>query len=557
MNDRSPLQDLFWSLPALLMFAAIITVVSLGSDAAQTAKRYQNIAEGAYRREDYDWALLCYRKAETFEALGAELGYRKALCLVALDRRREAADVMEKLAGDPDFYNPARIWLVQEIVRKPRLSDEDLPALAKAEEDIDDVLKSLPDPLQERRVTAATNQALEAYDAAWKIKRLRKGPAASIYYLKRLAPFSPPLRLELAMAYAAIGNQEEATQEAQLVRQQAEDALKLKPADLLNRRIAIKGACLARDFGAALKLVDDGMRESGIVQELVLERVVVLNMWAEELLKAPEPKLEQVLEILFIAARQMPAFRPTYGTLARLSLRQGVGGQQAKDALLAALARGKAPEMVHALLGDLAWGEGNIEQARQHWQLSLAIDPSSIVIMNNLAMALADVPQPRETDLQLALSLVEQALARQELPQLYDTQALILFQMKKYREALVPFNKALTGLPDNWQVRLLGSRIYDALGMKEEANRFQGEAEKLRFDLQRAARNKEQGKDQTAEQPKDGKGPEAKGPDAKGPGTKAKEGAKSPDKIEGNSQGETSKKGEAGNANAQPAKAGT
>ena len=31
--------------------------------------------------------------------------------------------------------------------------------------------------------------------------------------------------------------------------------------------------------------------------------------------------------------------------------------------------------------------------------------------MNNLAMALADVPQPRETDLQLALSLVEQALA--------------------------------------------------------------------------------------------------------------------------------------------------
>jgi predicted Zn-dependent protease len=131
----------------------------------------------------------------------------------------------------------------------------------------------------------------------------------------------------------------------------------------------------------------------------------------------------------------------------RLIRAGGDEGDRARAALRELAARGRATGPVHFALGLDAWEHGRPAEACLHWQEACRLDPSSLVVANNLACALAAGPDP---DLTRALAAINPVVAlRPDEPRFRETRGQILAKLGRWREALIDLKAALTVYPDS------------------------------------------------------------------------------------------------------------
>lgn len=80
------------------------------------------------------------------------------------------------------------------------------------------------------------------------------------------------------------------------------------------------------------------------------------------------------------------------------------------------------------------------ELAKSSYKDAIKLDPESNLLKNNFAYRLAQI----KTDLELALSLINQAIAKSpNQSNYYDTRGWVYFQLNKFQEASNDFQKAI------------------------------------------------------------------------------------------------------------------
>ena len=432
--------------------------------------RYHGQARQAFAFKQYAWALKCYLKAEnlTKVEVDPQLLFEKAFSLDRVGRSKEAESLMQQVAEESDFI-PARLWVMRMNIAQQKLQPDDWK---KMETELDKIFEDQPHNVEAHRLMVATKMQLH-------------GKESAVPYMQKLASISPRDRLLLAKLYDEIKQPEKMALEVQRIREDVQFALDKNPKEFATRMVGVEACVLQKDYVKALQLLQNGIHRVGADAQLIRACSMVFLAWAEDISHRPNAPLDAVLEKLLAGSKFQPADPRLYHRLAAFASYQENDGQKAKQALVAALARGDSPPTVHLLLGIYATEQGNSAQGQQHWQLALSLAPNAPVIMNNLAWGLIWQKEPKLTT---AFALMNTALSKPDTTgRLHETRGRILYQMGKKQEALADLELALGKLPEDWRLHAFLSQVYGDLGKAEKSLHHRDQAQKLVDELKKAA----------------------------------------------------------------------
>ncbi len=189
--------------------------------------------------------------------------------------------------------------------------------------------------------------------------------------------------------------------------------------------------------------------------------------------------LTSQLELLQQALAAVPAHEGALLRLTYLTSRDPDHSTRTHDLLQEVLASGRAPALVHTILGGQALSRNDPETARLHFEAAHQLEPQSPACLNNLAWALA---QRSSHDLPRALQLAETAVRLSpDHSEIRQTKGQILLMMGLHREALPEFERGLHGAVDRADIHRSLAEIYDQLGQPALADRHrQFESESVR-----------------------------------------------------------------------------
>lgn len=97
----------------------------------------------------------------------------------------------------------------------------------------------------------------------------------------------------------------------------------------------------------------------------------------------------------------------------------------------------------HRLLGDVYFGDGNLDQALEEYETALALAPNDPEIMNNLAWTLVTKGNPSPRDKSRGLLLAERAVELSPSSHILDTLAEALYVNDRPEEALDIIDRAI------------------------------------------------------------------------------------------------------------------
>jgi tetratricopeptide (TPR) repeat protein len=186
---------------------------------------------------------------------------------------------------------------------------------------------------------------------------------------------------------------------------------------------------------------------------------------------------ERVLQLLQRALEYAPQDPYALEALAKFSLVDSPAAEQARQLLRDVLAAGKAPPVVHLVLGTAAVMRGNLDVAEVHLRQAYELDPALTVAANNLAYLLAQAtpPQPER-----ALDLINSAIEKDpQHPEFRDTRGIILLMVSRPQEALVDLELALRAFPQRATLHRRMAEAYTQLGDPEQAQRHEKLATQL------------------------------------------------------------------------------
>jgi tetratricopeptide (TPR) repeat protein len=169
--------------------------------------------------------------------------------------------------------------------------------------------------------------------------------------------------------------------------------------------------------------------------------------------------LERLLPVL-------PDPEPALQRLVQLTMLPEVS-ERAEGALQIQQQAGPLPAAVEKTRGDVAIIKGDLDEAREHYQLAVDRDPNTHSALNNLAYLMAN----REPiDLQQAMTLADRAVELEpENPHYLETRGQILIQLGRWPDAVADLTIALNGMPTKREIHTSLARAYEELGEHETA----------------------------------------------------------------------------------------
>ena len=130
--------------------------------------------------------------------------------------------------------------------------------------------------------------------------------------------------------------------------------------------------------------------------------------------------------------------------------------QERRNAPLAAL-----------VLGSVAASRGNYPEARQLFESAYQSLPEEPILLNNLAWSLI---RGEDRDASRALVLINRAMNNvPSTPELRETRCRVLFELRRWNEAIRDLEIVLPMFPDRPELHALLAQAYDAVGKKELA----------------------------------------------------------------------------------------
>jgi tetratricopeptide (TPR) repeat protein len=437
--------------------AVLVAALALGFAAAAASKPEVKIAS-AYLREarracdarDYVTARLCFQRLANAPEASPEMVWGLAETYEAMGESARAAQLWDLLAPrDRPGYAPAQMRRARALLKTPVAGARGGHAAAAAEQHLRRALDSNPKSVE---INALLGQLLMTMGR----------PDQAALALAQAADEKPELRMAVALAYAAAGQQEFARREAELARREATQLLATAPDDYAARVRLAKAAVFLNDHASAANALHLGLERTG--DPRYRSRLAeVFAVWSDAEAANPAAALLRLEEGL----RLDPGNRPLLERFCRVMQAGGPRADQARRALRDLLAGGDGGAGPHFALGIDAWLRGEAGPARLHLEQAARLAPNGPAIANNLAWVLAHSP---DADLSRALALAELALDRQPgNPQYRGTRGSILARLGRPKDALPDLEAALTTYPNDIDLHRDLADVYTRLGVGDMA----------------------------------------------------------------------------------------
>lgn len=504
---RREYRHLLQGLPALLMLGGVLYAsFQVSLHRGEFLSNYKSMAYQASEAEQYDAALLYFRKLMKLDGGSAESQFAYAMVLdemgtklikqgealeeedaeqgqklIALGRskRLDAMSTIEQLAptdsrGFPKAHlHMARLMLAN--AGKYLVSEEGkyIPAGVKTlEHHLNEAEKSLKGTLEYEMAAfhfyMGMNQANEA-----------------VLHLEELAEKRPYLRYELMGLYARLGDSRNALVNLNLASDYYEQLVRNDPDNHLARARCANLRLNKGDYLGCVSLLEYGLTreesENNPYPQMLASTHVTIY---DALTKRGDVPLEQRLAHLRQSLSYVTDYQPALARLAQLVSLTGEPGKQIETLLHRMIAEGRMPATGHFALGTKAWKEEDSDKALWHLERAYELDPGLGHTGNNLAWMLADRDPPQ---LDRALQIIDSVLEKfPKIGTFHDTKGFILMKMGMWEEALTELETALPAMRENIDIHKSLATVYRELQQPQLAD----EHDRIVADLEKAAKIK-------------------------------------------------------------------
>lgn len=451
-----PWRELWLGLPAgAAALAAGVLVVLYGVNKASRgnqAQHYQALAINALSATNYDVARVACLRGMALggtERVRSEWLYYLSKAVGGKGGAKESADLLNAAAPLDHLGSPiAQLAVARELLSATNLATE---TIALAERHLQIALLSDPQSSEANEMLGRLYINVGDWDKADR-------------YLKQGLPAKSELALLLAVAAQGRGDSYNANNWANLAvetftRNLKRDAPRENPDDRIGWAQALM---VLKDFPAALSVLEAGLKQSG---NPVYRRPMADLCAASAGERAPD--LRERLRLIDRGLECMPQHPGLLKLLIDTSHLAGPEGKAARSTLTHLLAQGEAPALLHLLLGNDAWQQGQLAEARIQMDLAFKAAPQMPYVANNMAMLLALNTPP---DLPRALALIQSVLTNAPgNPEFRDTRGKILIKLGRYKEAITDLEFALPLLKPAASTHRALAQAYQPLGLSRLA----------------------------------------------------------------------------------------
>ena len=397
-------------------------------------------------------ARLCYERLVREDAGDSESLFGLAEVLAEMGEAPSALELLDRLAPpDATGYAPAHLALGRQLLATSRPS---APLLHAAEQHLLRALESQPDLIEAQALLGR----LYASAGRWELAHPRLAAA-----LKN----SDELALLMAQVTAALGKPEDARNWAKRSVSYWAGRAQAQPADAAARLAWAQALLALDDFSGALAVLERGIQAIADAPALRQAAAGVCAAWIERLVNSASPDTGLAVDLLARGLGYEPDHPALLNRLIALTRLSGARRERARALLNDLLAQGHDSAMLHHALGSDAVAQGQLEQARIHFERAWAIDPGMPRIANNLAWLLAFGDRPDEARAQ---ALIDAAiLSDPHNLHFRDTRGQIHAKMGRWKEAVADLEAALPALPDPRRTHAALAQSYSQLGMEDLA----------------------------------------------------------------------------------------
>ncbi len=427
-----PYANVLSTIPAMTLGVGLVTVIlfSTSDHSKIRSNRYRSILEESVKNRDYAVAAVVLKGLIDGSPQNLELQYQQALIENLCGNTDLAVKQMDELATSQN-YGLAAMWMISKESDLQELKKWTAPKHARFRQLIEIGLKNLDgENLQSAKVLMFSYLAeIGAYSDAGR-------------YISEVVPARPELALAAATLCQSQHDSAGVAKYATTAERHFESELSRRPTDI-NARINLARALMIRTrFEDAAKLLNDGFRltKDSRLTGLTAEALLV---WSNYLGAGDEnaKNLVKRLQILHAAIGIAPSDPAVGSSIAQLIIDCRDNRSPEVMRLKAAILSGTDPVSTHFIRGTLALLDNNFEEAKSQLELALQREPNAPAILNNLAVAVA---QMKNSDLEKALSLVDTALTK--LPNhayFLETRGQILVKLNRWHEAIPDLEVAL------------------------------------------------------------------------------------------------------------------
>jgi predicted Zn-dependent protease len=253
-----------------------------------------------------------------------------------------------------------------------------------------------------------------------------------------------------------------------------EEKLKVDAADIAVRMQLAKALLLMQREEAAAKILEEGyaVTKNEGLRSATAEAFAI---WAKRL--GRESKEPQTLIRRLNLVESALLLAPNNGAVieASVNLIMECRENQNEEVRLvrAALMRGVSPVGSHFIQGTLALMNGKFEEGKTHLELATKLGAQTPGILNNLAVAIAGMPDP---NLEQALELSNAAI--RQMPNhayMHETRGQILIKLERWQDAIVDLELALSARELRPAIYPSLAQAYRALGNEQLAADYEAE----------------------------------------------------------------------------------
>jgi Tfp pilus assembly protein PilF len=454
-------KNLAGGIPAILVGGAALIILLIGRGTSQSTwlSGYAQAAATSLEHKDYAAAEVYYHRVAMLDDAAPATIYGMALAAAGREDLDRARGLMRQIApASGGGYPPAHLWLAKEmLVRGKQLAPSENQILEQH------LLKSLAGDTQNNE-----SHALLGYFYA------SRGDAAhAIPHLEEAAKARPELMASLAVVYMQHKDDRAAKNAALKARDFFVHKTETEPEVLENRLQWGLTELLLQNYEQAVRVLQPGLASKD-PKRFHDTLAGVYLAWYEATPANQSDGLAKRMELLKFALDHGPNNPQVLAILTELTTGDSGNADEARTALEKVLAKGKAPAIVHAILGTRALQKGDTAKARMHLELAYQGDPRMPVVLNNLAWILATQQKP---DLEHALALAENAKALSNDPEFSATLGTILFRLGRHREAVKELEIATAAFPRRTRIHEELAMCYEKLGDAGLAKLHRGLAE--------------------------------------------------------------------------------
>jgi tetratricopeptide (TPR) repeat protein len=447
------LKDALFVLPALamvLLFAFVFLQVFARHQVIEN--RYKRAIDSCYKGKEFEKAKTYFHRLMETTELTLPQRYQYALTLIQSGEIEKGVVILDELAPDDRFvYAPAHT--ARAIDLSTRLGNTNDP----------EILKKLRWHLQNSRSVSVETQV------AWAKYHVALGEhSLAVKALQKVADESPQIYEEIAMVQALAGQHSDKRATLRDVEKIYRDKLSR---DKLNRPalvslVRVLSKLEELDEAESLLLESRRIQPDAAINRVLSDFYVVRH----DISVRDEMSATKQLDYLIRAIRVDPNFPPVYQRIMAMyedSAKSKEKGEEIYQTLLEVVAGDEPSPMAHFVLSNVLWGMDEKVKAQFHIERAYEINPSFVIVLNNLAWMLAHAENP---DLDRALELSQVAVNQRPAdPRFHDTLGTIFLKKNQFKLALKEFEIALPKVPANEkkEIHRKLAVVYQELGMDD------------------------------------------------------------------------------------------